>query len=109
MGEKGIRGEMGWTMQRVEKLPFYPLDSHLPLLIQLKLRCKELNFLIQKLQKSLMERMEQNVGMGLKGAWGTGEVGKKGEEWLQKEIESAGLVRMPDGSLVPKDKGTKRE
>ncbi|HBR79527.1 MAG TPA: hypothetical protein DEA46_03825, partial [Candidatus Moranbacteria bacterium] len=34
-----------WTLSEVEKLLFYPLDSSLPFVIQLKLRCKELNFL----------------------------------------------------------------
>ena len=60
MGGKGIMGERGWDIVRVEKLLFYPLNSHLPLLIQLKLRCKELNMLLQRLQKSLEGKMSDD-------------------------------------------------
>lgn len=41
----------------IEKLPFYPLDKTLPPVVQLKLRAKELNFLLEKLQKSLVTKM----------------------------------------------------
>lgn len=56
---KGIKGGEWekWDLAHVEKLPFYPLDSHLPLLIQLKLRCKEINMLFGKLQNSLEGKM----------------------------------------------------
>ena len=97
---KGMKGgEMG--IEQVEKLPFYPLDPRLPLLIQLKLRCKELNFLLTKLQRSLLSKMREGDGR-LKARWGTGERGKKGDEWLQKALEEQGLIRLDDGQLVPK-------
>lgn len=57
MGGRGLKGEIGWDIERVERLPFYPLDTRLHLLIQLKLRCKEINMLFGKLQKSLEGKM----------------------------------------------------
>lgn len=86
----------------MEKLQFYPLDTKLPPVIQLKLRCKELNLLLSNLQKSLSKKMADTGGMAIKGAWGTGEQGKSGEDWLRKTIEEQGLVRLPDGQIVPK-------
>jgi len=105
-GGRGLkREEWGegekWDIEQVQKLPFYPLNSRLPLLVQLKLRCKEMNFLLTKLQQSLEKKMQEGDGV-LKGAWGTGERGKKGNEWLEKEIEARGFARLPDGQLVPK-------
>lgn len=73
-GGKGIRGERGEMEERgnpinpinppsppfdIEKIPFYPLDQSLPPVIQLKLRCKELNYLLKKLQDSLSSKMEK--------------------------------------------------
>jgi four helix bundle protein len=60
MGLKRVMGEMGKDKKgiNIEKLPFYPLNPFLPFAVQLKLRCKELNFLLEKLQKSLIEKME---------------------------------------------------
>ena len=43
----------------IEKLKFYPLDETLPPIVKLKLRCKELDFLLHKLQQSLAQKMEQ--------------------------------------------------
>jgi four helix bundle protein len=53
-GREGENGEMG----DIESIPFYPLDPLLPPVVQLKLMCKELNFLLEKLQKSLIQKME---------------------------------------------------
>ena len=52
MGIKGVMGEKG-EIGDIEKLRFYPLDKNLPPIIQLKLRAKELNFILSRLQKSL--------------------------------------------------------
>ncbi len=86
---KGIEREKGdWEIERVEKLPFYPLDTRLPLLIQLKLRCKELNMLLDKLQKSLVDKMSadhtlpqremQSLARGREDA---------NDAWIQRERE----------------------
>ena len=57
MGERGVMGKMGEKFPPLESIPFYPLDPELPPVVQLKLRAKELNFLIERLQKSLVEKM----------------------------------------------------
>ncbi|MBI2454269.1 MAG: four helix bundle protein, partial [Parcubacteria group bacterium] len=54
-GEKWVKRE---EMGELEKIPFYPLDTHLPPCLQLKLRAKELNYLLDKLQNSLLEKMK---------------------------------------------------
>ena len=64
--------------------------------------------LLQKLQNSLEKKMREGSGI-LKSAWGTGERGKKGEEWLEKAISEQGLVRMPDGKLMKREKGEKED
>src|SRR3989338_10964493 len=57
MGKRGVMGKMGEKFPPLESIPFYPLDPELPPVVQLKLRAKELNFLIERLQKSLVEKM----------------------------------------------------
>lgn len=56
MKEKGEKQEKG--KMDIEKLKFYPINPNLPPVVQLKLRCKELNFLLDRLQKSLLVKME---------------------------------------------------
>jgi len=121
MGGRGIRGlegekwegkgEMGGrgnpsplTLDEVERLPFYPFNPHLPPLVQLKLRCKELNFLLTKLQTSLHQKMQSGTEGIIGSAWGTGERGKGAQDFLVKMIDDAGLEKLPDGHLVPKKK-----
>lgn len=62
MGERGKMGERGTplSLSDVERLPFYPLNPHLSPIIKLKLRCKEVNFLLDRLQKSLINKMEKD-------------------------------------------------
>ena len=55
---KGVMGEKG-KMTDIEKLSFYPLDTSLPPIVQLKLRTKELNYLLENLQKSLVVKMSE--------------------------------------------------
>ncbi len=55
---RGIKGMKGEKWESLESVPFYPLNPILPLCLQLKLRAKELNFLIDKLQTSLLEKMK---------------------------------------------------
>ena len=58
MGVKGITGEKGLALQEVGKLPFYPLDPLLSLVVRVFLSCKELSFLLYKLQESLETKMK---------------------------------------------------
>ena len=44
----------------------------------------------------------------LGGAWGTGETGKKGDEWIKQALEEHDLVRLADGRLVPKAENGKK-
>jgi len=79
MGKKEIMGEKG-EIKEVEKLSFYPLDTHLPPIIQLKLRCKEVNFLLDRLQKSLVSKMEKDHNLSQKDCMKQGETQKEKED-----------------------------
>ena len=100
-GEKGLKGMEGeYEMGEVERLPFYPLDSRLPLLIQLKLRCKELNMLLDKLQRSLVDKMSADHTLGQREM----QQQARGREaandaWIQREREK----------WEEEEKGNKRE
>lgn len=63
MGLRGIMGEKGvahFSHLNLESIPFYPLDPSLLPIVQLKLRAKELNYLMENLQKSLVVKMGEN-------------------------------------------------
>ena len=85
--EKGERGEKG-KMGEIERLPFYPLDTRLPPVVQLKLRCKELNMLLGKLQKSLVDKMSADHTLGQREMQSLA-LGREAanDAWLQKEKE----------------------
>ena len=121
MGEKGKEGEKGegtgarvfggvvgrkggeWTIDEVEKLPFYPLNPHLPPLIQLKLRGKELNMLLEKLQSSLLEKMSHEHTLPQREV--LARVRKSEAEkdrMLEQTIKDGGFVRLPNGQIVKK-------
>lgn len=104
-GERGLKGMEGeaagalrppqgethfspLTLDEVERLPFYPLDSHLPPVVQLKLRCKELNMLLDKLQKSLVDKMSSDHTFGLR-EMQQQAMGREAanDAWLQKESD----------------------
>lgn len=108
-GERGGMGERGrWTIEEVERLPFYPLDSRLPLLIQLKLRCKEINFLLDKLQKSLADKMTEEHRLPRADVAQRVRQQEKGQDqWFAETLEQQGLIRLSNGQIVPK--GEERE
>src|SRR3989338_8836651 len=85
--EKGERGEKG-KMGEIERLPFYPLDTRLPPVVQLKLRCKELNMLLGKLQKSLVDKMSADHTLGQREMQSLA-LGREAanDAWIQKERE----------------------
>lgn len=93
---RGLKGEeMG--IEKVEKLPFFPRSPLLSPLVQLKLQCKEMNFLLQRLQRSLENKqMERKKSIA---------PDSRETRWLADQIEAAGMTRLPDGRIVPK--GTK--
>lgn len=90
---KGIKGEEK-GIEWVESLRFYPLSPHYSPLVQLKLRCKELNFLLQKLQKSLTEKMTDDQRII--------QPDRREEDWLAREIAAQGYIRLADGRIVAK-------
>lgn len=98
---KGLMGERG--IEWVERLQFYPLDSHLPLLIQLKLRAKELNFLLDRLQQSLINKMAQEGILSERDKLRRAEDKKRDyEKWYGEFLEQQGLMRLENGRVVKK-------
>lgn len=92
-----------FSLFEVEKLRFYPLDSKLSLVVQLKLRCKELNFLLSKIQKSLELKMsdENTFSSGDRGKMI--EKKKNENKKIEKKIlEDFGFVRLENGKVVEK-------
>ena len=106
MGGRGLKGgsekgEMG--IKEVERLPFYPLDTHLPTLVQLKLRCKELNFLLSKLQKSLADKIAEEHRLPRADEHQRIRKQQAAEDdWFAKSLVEQGLIRLPNGQIVPK-------
>lgn len=92
MGKKGIMGEREagekGNLSEVERLPFYPLDSHLPPIIQLKLRCKEVNFLLDRLQQSLVNKMEKDHNLSSLDRMRQGKTQREKEDkWLEQFLK----------------------
>ena len=104
-GLMGIKGEMG--IEEADLLPFYPLDTRLPPLVQLKLRCKELNFLLSKLQKSLADKMAEEHRLPRADVHQRIRKQQAAEDdWFAKSLEEQGLIRLPNGQIVPKNPPT---
>jgi hypothetical protein len=107
IGERGNRmgemGERGCTeMWDIEKLKFYPLDPNLPPVVKLKLQCKELNYLLTQLQKSLVEKMETERTLPMRDILQKQSQGKKKREGDFEEdfLKPLGLRRLPNGQVV---------
>jgi four helix bundle protein len=93
-----------FPLSRVEKTPFYPLDPALPKIIQLKLRSKELLFLLRKLQDSLELKMKSEGSIPLKDRIRAEENrNKKADSWLKNSLKENGQVRLKSGKVVKKD------
>jgi four helix bundle protein len=74
----------------IETIPFYPLDPMLPPAVQLKLRAKELNFLLDALQKSLVEKMTSEQTLPASERMRISDANEdEGDLWLAKEREKA--------------------
>ncbi|KKR21940.1 MAG: hypothetical protein UT50_C0002G0031 [Candidatus Moranbacteria bacterium GW2011_GWA2_39_41] len=129
MGEKGIKSEMGDVEKGkmeimgengnraphlipfnplvpldIEKIPFYPLNKNLPPVIQLKLRCKELNYLLSQLQKSLEVKMLQEKTLS------GGDIARNYLREIDKNkkqddifLEQNGFVRLENGQVIAKN------
>lgn len=87
----------------IEKLKFYPLDKNLPPIVQLKLRSKELNFLLHRLQESLLSKMEQEKTMPMKDKRKIITMQKKDEDAAHAAmLEEFGLEVLENGQVVEK-------
>jgi hypothetical protein len=77
-----------FTLEEVEALPFYPLNPAHPLVVRIKLRCKELLMLLNKLQKSLDDKMSVSGELPLREKLKRREQQRKEEdEWIKKVME----------------------
>lgn len=112
MGERGGMGKMGENGKTraerggidIEALPFYPLGTDLPAVIQLKLRCKELNFLLDRLQKSLLVKMNEERTLPARDRFQLREERKRQEESFEtKLLREHGFVKLENGRVVSAD------
>ena len=115
-GPSGVMGERGtsspsshsshfsrYTPLDIEKLKFFPLDKTLPPVVRLFLRCREINFLIEKLQKSLADKMRRDGTMSLKDKIASQKKRIENEDsQLERDLIKRGLVRLPNGQIVEK-------
>lgn len=87
----------------IEKLKFFPLDRSLPRVVQLKLRCKELNYLLAKLQKSLENKMADEGTMNSRDKMRMQDNEKKREDSNYLELlKQQGMARAKDGRIIEK-------
>jgi four helix bundle protein len=87
----------------IEKIPFYPLNKSLPPIIQLKLRAKELNYLLSQLQKSLKNKMDQEKTLS------SGDMARKHLQAQNKNqklsedfLEQYGFKKLENGQVIKK-------
>lgn len=98
-----------FTPIQLETLRFYPLDPNLPPIVQLYLKCKEVLMLLNKLQRSLDLKMDEEM---------TKPSGERSRNRIQqfknenlaveKEITKLGLVRLANGQFISKDEFSRR-
>lgn len=113
MGLRGVIGEKGVEIEKVENLRFYPLNKNLPPVVRLKLRCKELNFLLDRLQQSLIEKMEKEQTLSVADRRQINRnLAQEAEQWYQNILKEKGFVRLENGRVIKREeweKGAKRE
>lgn len=90
-----------YTLDEVEELPFYPLDETLPVVVRVKLRTKELNFLLDRLQQSLVTKMEEDRTLSAHERLERQEQeARKAGEWYKDMLKEHDLVRLENGRVV---------
>lgn len=88
----------------IEKLPFYPLDRNLPPVVQLKLRAKEINFLLAKLQKSLEDKMTAEHTLSTSDRFKKHQTQKHSDDkWYEKALNDQGFISLENGKIVKKE------
>lgn len=105
---KGVRGEMGKKgREKLETLRFYPLDPLLPISVRMYLHAKELNFLLENLQKALAEKMQDDHTLSSVDRLKLAQRRQtEDEEYLKKAMEKAGVVMTARG-VMAKEKAAK--
>ena len=85
----------------IETLKFYPLDETLPPIVQLKLRCKELNFMLHRIQESLLVKMDQEKTLPIKDKLRLQDNQQKnGNDVERKILEQYGFQKNENGQVV---------
>jgi hypothetical protein len=100
--ERGVRGARGFKGD-IEKLRFYPLDKSLPPIVQLKLRCKELNYLITKIQTKLERKMSKEGGISNKDKIKIMTKRRNKEDRAYEDfLKENGFIRLENGRVIKK-------
>lgn len=88
----------------IETLKFYPLDENLPPIVQLKLRCKELNYLLHQIQNSLLAKMYQEKTLPAKDKLRLQENEKKDADDFEKSMfEQYGFKKLENGQVIERE------
>lgn len=104
--EKGEREGKGGKRERggIETIPFYPLNPILPPCLQLKLRAKELNYLLDRLQQSLIDKMRQEKTLSVADRVRSNQQKEAAaSRWFEKTLKEQGSVRLENGQIVKKE------
>jgi len=92
-----------FTPIQLESLRFYPLDPTLPPIVQLYLKCKEILMLLNKLQRSLDLKMDQELTKPSSDRSRQRILEFKSEtHTVEKQITKLGLVRLASGQYISK-------
>lgn len=111
-GERGGRGEKGAEREGeradgigdIEKLKFYPIDPSLPPVVRLKLQSKELNYLLDRLQKSLLVKMESEHTLPRRDIFRRQTEAQQNEDRAAEELmKRYSLKRLPNGQFVKEE------
>lgn len=109
MGMRGVMGDNGpMPRDELDSLPFYPLSAALPNAVKLFLMCKEVNFLLYKLQQSLDSKMDTELtkpqNQRIRDVWTKQNMADKE---FQDQLKKLGLTRLPNGQYIKQDSSKK--
>lgn len=109
MGKKGGKAEW-YGSSEMEKLRFYPLDISLPPVVQVFLRCKEIDYLLSRLKLSLGEKMEKEktVPQAEKIRRRMREE-EAGNRKMEEMIKSMGMIRLINGQIIDQQEYGRRK
>lgn len=113
-GGKGLKGVGEKEMEKwggdLESIPFYPLNPLLPLPLQLKIRAKELNYLLDRLQRSLLDKMKTEGTLSVADRTRANQQKEEAaRRWFEGYLKEQGWVRLENGRIVKKEEGGEKE